>query len=82
MPSSSEPHTYTWKAGDTMALVAHVYCRPKQWQELVDLNKGLLYKVKYRLQAGDVIQIPDSWFPIPNLTFRTKFIGSKGERIL
>lgn len=72
---------YTWQAGDTFATIALKYRRPKQYAELVDLNKVLLSKNNYLMRAGDVIKIPEDWFPLPSYEFGTKFKGSKGERV-
>lgn len=71
---------YTWQAGDTFHTIACRYCRPHQYTELIDHNRVLLVKNSYLMRAGDVIEIPDSWFPIPTLEFTTKFRGSHGER--
>lgn len=75
--------TYTWQPGDTLMLVAHKYRRPGQWTELMDLNKVLLSKVRYTLRAGDTIEIPETWFPLPLIEFGTKYKGSSihGERV-
>ena len=73
---------YTWQAGDTLHMIAHKYRRPNQWTELLDLNKTLISNNHYLMRAGDVIKIPEDWFPLPELPgFTTKFKGSSGERI-
>lgn len=71
---------YTWEAGDTFMLVAHKYRRPGQWLELLDLNKALVSKNRYLMRAGDVIQVPEDWFPLPTPTYTTNFRGSHGIR--
>lgn len=71
---------YIWQAGDTMMLVALKYRRPGQWTELLDLNKIMLMNNRYMLKAGDLIQVPADWFPLPNYSFDTKLKGSHGTR--
>ncbi len=73
---------YTWQAGDTMMLVALKYRRLDKWLELLDLNKGLLMDNRYMMRAGDVIQVPESWFPLPNFERdTTRFKGSHGYSV-
>lgn len=72
---------YIWQAGDTMMLVALKYRRPGQWLELLDLNTKLLLECRYMLKPGDVIKVPESWFPLPDWQFETKIKGSSGYRV-
>lgn len=71
---------YIWRAGDTFMIIAHRYRRPGQFTELLDLNKSLLRKNRYRMVEGDIIQIPDHWFPLPQLVFGTRLSGSSGYK--
>lgn len=71
---------YVWQDGDTFMLIAAKYRRTDQWLELLDLNKVLLYNNRYRMCTGDTIQVPPSWFPLPDFSFTTKFVGSSGYR--
>lgn len=74
---------YEWQEGDTLALIALKYRRPNQWTELLDHNKVVIANQRYIMKPGDIIEIPESWFPLPTITYGTKFIGSSitGVRI-
>lgn len=72
--------TYTWQEGDTLAWIACKYNRQNQWIELLDLNKEYIRSKRYIMRAGDTIQIPESWFPIPTIDRDvTNFKGSHGH---
>ena len=74
---------YKWLPGDTLMLIALKYRRPGQWLELLDLNKMVLMNNQYQMREGDVIDIPEDWFPLPEpVSFTTKFKGSSGTRVV
>lgn len=73
---------YAWEPGDTLMLIAYKYRRPGQWTELLDLNKTQISQKQYQMRPGDVIKVPEDWFPLPEAPgFTTKFKGSMGTRI-
>lgn len=72
---------YVWERGDTLATIAIKYCRGPQWKELLTYNLKVLWDNRHIMKPGDVIEIPDSWFPIPNHEYGIKVVGSSGYRI-
>jgi hypothetical protein len=73
---------YTWQAGDCFSTVAIKYRRQvKDYLHLLELNKDLVRKNNYIMRPGDVIKVPEDWFPLREVSFGTKIIGSKGIRI-
>ena len=71
---------YLWQKGDTLTSIAIKYRRGSQWRELLDHNIILIRESNYLLREGDVIEIPDSWFPLPDYSFETEIKGSSGYR--
>lgn len=59
---------YIWKAGDTPAWVALMYRQHEdKYEELYKLNRGLWDRNRFGFNVGDVIKIPEHWFPLPPL---------------
>jgi hypothetical protein len=56
---------YRWELGDCLASVALKYQRPSSdWKVLYALNAELFYKRHNRILTGDLIKIPEEWFPL------------------
>lgn len=56
---------YRWELGDCLASIAVKYQRPfSDWKVLYELNKELYYKRHNLILTGDLIKIPEDWFPL------------------
>lgn len=72
---------YVWEHGDTFALVAIKYRRTqREYIEVLDLNKALVRRNNWIMRPGDVIEIPDSWFPLREPDFNVVVVGTWGRR--
>lgn len=65
---------YSWQKGDTLMLIATKYRRTSQWLELLELNKGKFKNWCHLPRVGDIIDIPEDWFPLPDYSFEVKVI--------
>lgn len=74
---------YAWRPGDTLALIACRYGKTARndFLEILDLNRMVLERNRYLMREGDVIKIPEHWFPLTPQSFTTEFRGSHGTRI-
>ena len=72
---------YVWEEGDTFALIACKYRRTeREYIEVLDLNKALVRRNNWIMRPGDIIEIPDSWFPLQEPDFNVVVVGTWGRR--
>ena len=59
---------YRWELGDCLASIAVKYQRPSNdWKALYILNNELFSKRHNLILTGDLIKIPEEWFPLKSM---------------